>query len=753
MPLEPLRHRMRGSDAIFLYFEKKEIPLHIGSVAILDGDFDDECVAQLETRLPEIPRYRQRVMFPPFSIAHPTWEYDPAFDFRSHVRRIRIDPPGTEQQLAELSGQIFTPLMDRERPLWDLTVVDGLEGGRSALITRVHHCMVDGVAGIELMNVMYDPSRKPRRVEAQPFTAPRLPTPGELLVEGLAGTTIDIAERLLDAQVSLLRIAQAFTSEKPMASLQRLLAIAPEMLRPADRLPFNRPCNGVRGHCWTTVPFAETRAIRAALGVTINDVALAAVTGAVMRYVEAHREPLKGRFVRFMVPVSVRTEDTRNTGGNEVSMMPLSVPLDIADPVERAKAISLRAVAMKSARVADMVLLIANCLGWTPPMLQTSLAAMPFLPQPVLIINTVCTNVPGPMIPMYASGRELLTYYPHVPCGADVGLGVAIQSYNQKLHFGVTYDGQAAPDGELFRDFIVEAYEEMRAAAGIEAVLPEFLKTRSASPAARPSGDVRAHREAAQEETAVAAASSESVKVEETSAGPRDAVGPAGRAHSEPAGEKSAADAASVGAEDASGVGGKPRDPVEPAASEHKAPSRDGRGHREPAGKKSAAAADSVRAERVGAKPRDTVEPAASEHKALSGDRRAHRGDAGKNSAAAADSVRAERVGAKSRDTVEPAASEYKALSGDRRAHRGDAGKKSVAAADSDEAGGSKRQGGNTVLPSVAEHPGRRDATVDAPKPSRKHTVEPAVEHPRRRNTAGSRKHKAAMEREKVASK
>ena len=234
------------------------------------------------------------------------------------------------------------------------------------------------------------------------------------------------------------------------------------------------------------------------------------MTGAVMRYVQAHREPLQGRFVRFMVPVNVRTDDTRHTVGNEVSMLPLSVPLDIEDPVERAKAISLRAGAMKSARVADMVLLIANWLGWTPPMLQTSLAAMPFLPQPVLIINTVCTNVPGPMIPMYVNGRELLTYYPHVPCGAETGLGVAIQSYNQKLHFGVTYDGLAAPDGELFRDFIVESYEELRAAAGIEVVLPESVGARAASPAERPSGDVRAHREAAQAKTAAAAASSES---------------------------------------------------------------------------------------------------------------------------------------------------------------------------------------------------------------------------------------------------
>src|SRR5689334_18338659 len=139
------RRRMRGSDAMFLYFEKKEMPLHIGSVAILDGPFDEESETALAARLPEIPRYRQRVMFAPMNLTHPSWEYDPDFNIRNHIRRVRLDPPGTEDQLSKLAGKIFTPLMDRNRPLWDLTVVDGLQGGRSALVLRVHHCIVDGV--------------------------------------------------------------------------------------------------------------------------------------------------------------------------------------------------------------------------------------------------------------------------------------------------------------------------------------------------------------------------------------------------------------------------------------------------------------------------------------------------------------------------------------------------------------------------------------------------------------------------------
>jgi diacylglycerol O-acyltransferase len=486
-----LRRRMRGADAMFLYFERKEMPLHIGSVAILDGPFDQECERMIEARLPEIPRYRQRVLFPPFNVSHPVWEDDPAFDFRNHLRRVCLDPPGTEQQLSDLSGRIFTPLMDRNRPLWDLTVVDGLEGGRSALITRVHHSMVDGISGIGLMNIMFDPTRTPRKVEPRPFAPAPLPDSGQLLVEGLASGYSDVVERLLDLQVTFLRMAQSFLGETAMTSLRGLLASAPEIIRPTERLPFNRPCSGVRGHCWTTFSFEEARQIRAAVGGTINDVALTTVAGAISKYVAANREPVQGRFARLLVPVNVRAENSREPG-NEISMLPLSVPLDIEDPVERMRAITLRSAAMKSARVADLVTLIGTWLGAIPPSLQTSLAALPFMPQPVLIVNLVCTNVPGPMIPLYTNGRELLTYYPHVPCGSDVGIGVAIQSYNRKLYYGVTYDMQAAPDGELFRDFLIESYEELRNAAGVRP--SEAPRAQAAPPPAVRREDLRSHR-------------------------------------------------------------------------------------------------------------------------------------------------------------------------------------------------------------------------------------------------------------------
>jgi len=420
-------------------------------------------------RLPEVPRYRQRVVFAPLNLTHPSWEDDPAFDIRNHVTRVALPQPGNDGQLSELCGRLFTPLMDRSKPLWDLTVVDGLEGGRSALVIRVHHSIVDGISGVGLVNVMFDPKPGAVRVEPKPYTAPPLADPRQVLLDGLASIWTDGAARLIGAQISLLRLVQAFSGDSSDSSREGLLAIMPELLRPTDKLPFNGPCSGVRGYCWTQFPFEEARAIRSAFGGTINDVVLTVVAGAVSRYVTAPREPVKDRFVRLMVPVNLRSGESGDNLGNQISMLPLSLPLDVANPAERLRVVSARSSAMKSAHVADLIHMLCTWFGWTPPIMQESLAALPFLPQPVLLLNMVCTNIPGPMVPLYANGRKLLTYYPHVPCGSDVGLSVAISSYNNKLYYGVTYDGQAAPDGEVFRDFLIESYEELRTAAAAEA--------------------------------------------------------------------------------------------------------------------------------------------------------------------------------------------------------------------------------------------------------------------------------------------
>jgi diacylglycerol O-acyltransferase len=460
--------RMRSEDAAFLYLERKEVPLTIGSVNILDGKLPGNYAKWVEACLPELPRYRQRVVFSPLNFTHPSWEYDPEFDIRNHVHRVRLDPPGNEQQLSELSGKLFTPLMDRGKPLWDITVVDGLEGGRSALISRLHHCMVDGVAGTGLMSILCETSPSTRRPihKATPQASP-LPGSIQLLIDGLATGWMETLDGVLKTQRKFLDLTEGLMKDTAVKDLRTLAGLSPELLLPVDPLPFNKQCSGVRRHCWAEFSFDEMRAIRAAAGGTLNDIALMMVAGAVSRYARAHNQDVKGRFVRVMVPVNLRTELAKGQTGNQVSAIPISIPLDIQNPLELLKAVTIRSSAMKSTHAADLLALLASWAGLAPPPLQWALQTVPFLWSANPMFNIVCTNVPGPSFPLYVMGRKVLTYYPQVPVGAGLGLGVAIESYNQKLYFGVTSDALAAPDGDFFRDLLVESYQELRKAAGV----------------------------------------------------------------------------------------------------------------------------------------------------------------------------------------------------------------------------------------------------------------------------------------------
>jgi len=457
--------RLSAEDAVFLYLETKEMPLHIGSVSIFDGVIPfEECVSFIESRLPRIPRYRQRIVVPPFHVGHPTWEYDPAFNIRNHVRQAALEN-GAQADLERFAGQLFAEMMDRTKPLWDMTVVDGLEGGRSALISRVHHCLVDGVSGVGLMNVILDPTVKPaKKSKTRTFHAPPLPGPSTSMVDALASSYSELVERILSAQTAALNIAQALVSDQALAGFDQLTRLIPELLTPVERLPFNQPCLGPRKVAWTEISIPEVSQVREVCGGTLNDVVLTVVTTAVRRYSELHGAKLKHHLLRLMVPVNLRRDENHNGLGNRVSMLPVSVPLDIRDPLKLLHAVHQRTEALKHARFADWIHLFATWMGTTPVPLQALLGPLASL-LPVPPFNMVCTNVPGPQLPLYAFGHKMLTYYPYVPIGNEMAMNCAIQSYNHKLYLGLSADAAAAPDVGRLRDFLDEAFASLKRAA------------------------------------------------------------------------------------------------------------------------------------------------------------------------------------------------------------------------------------------------------------------------------------------------
>ena len=474
-----LNHRLTSMDASFLYFEKKEAPMHIASVSLFEGEIPfDNFVAMVNSKMHLLPRYQQVVTPDPFGIGHPTWEFDQNFDIKKHIFKVQIDAPGGESELIELAGRILTPMMDRRKPLWDIYLVYGLQKKRTSMIARVHHCMVDGVSGVGLLKIVLDISPEVPKImlaQERPPQPPR-PDPTRRFFDTLLGNMQEGMNRWMEFQTGLMNLTQALTNEQTRQSMCETSATTPQLASPVSMLPFNRPCSGDRKLVWSTFSFAEARAIRAALGGTVNDVVLTALSGAVSRYVELHGQQTAGRQLRVMVPVSLRQDDQRGALGNLVSMLPVEIPLDMPNPVERFQYINRKTVSMKSGRIAEGLNLFAALMGILPAPVHAFAGALATMPIPAF--NMVSTNVPGPQVPLYAMGKRMIAYYPYVPVGYAVGCGCAIMSYDQNLYFGLTSDTQAMPDVEKLKEALEQSFIELRGAAGVEEIKPKVMKAR-----------------------------------------------------------------------------------------------------------------------------------------------------------------------------------------------------------------------------------------------------------------------------------
>jgi WS/DGAT/MGAT family acyltransferase len=446
-------------------------------VSIFEGEIPfDKFIENVSSKMHLLPRYQQKVIPDPFNLGHPTWEFDSDFDIEKHVFRIQIDAPGTEKELIELAGRIFSPVMDRNKPLWDIYMVYGLEGKRTAMIARVHHCMVDGVSGVDLLKIVLDISPDTKPAPKPVAAPPRPPRPDATrrFFDSLLGGMQEGMNRWMEFQTGLMNLTQAVTTRQTQEAMPDMSRLIPGLAAPAPLLPFNRACSGERKLVWSTFSFAEARAIRAGLGGTVNDVVLTVLSGAISRYVERHGQQTADRNLRVMVPVSLRREDQRGALGNLVSMLPVEIPLDLADPLVRYKHVMAKTVTMKNARVAESLNLFSALMGILPASVQALVGAIANTPFPAF--NIVSTNVPGPQVPLYAMGKRMIAYYPYVPVGYAVGCGCAIMSYDQKLYFGLTSDTQAMPDVESLKEFLEQSFVELRKAAGVDEIKPQVMK-------------------------------------------------------------------------------------------------------------------------------------------------------------------------------------------------------------------------------------------------------------------------------------
>ncbi len=460
MPFE----RLSPLDAGFLHIEDGVTHMHIGSVSIMEGPppayeaFRD----RVSAKLPMVRRYRQVVRSVPLDLGRPVWADDPYFNVEYHIRHTALPAPGNDGQLQNLVGRVMAQQLDRARPLWEMWVVEGLSEDRWAIISKVHHCMVDGVAGSELLGLILDPEPDPPEVQSTPWIPELPPAAWELAVDAVTSTLTSPFEMgwLVRAQTRLPRRLLGVASE----TMSAVLATASAMRSPTTS-SLNGPIGPHRRWVPAAVTVADIKAVRNHFGGTFNDVVLALISGGfrdlLLKRGESAELPL-----RSLVPVSVRGRDDsgRAVGdgqlANRVSAVFADLPVHLEDPVERLRTISAQMSDLKDSKQALAGEVLSSLSGFAPPMLL-SLAGRLGTKARQSTINTVTTNVPGPQIPLYAAGRRMLEVYPYVPLGIQMRIAVAIFSYDGKVTFGVTGDFDGAPDVDVLAEGVQRAMSDL----------------------------------------------------------------------------------------------------------------------------------------------------------------------------------------------------------------------------------------------------------------------------------------------------
>ena len=459
--------RLTGLDSSFLHLERDSAHMHVAGCMVFDGDPPayNELVEQILSRLHLVPRYRQRLAFVPFNQGRPVWVDDPHFNVRFHVRHTALPSPGGDEQLKRLAGRVFSQALDRSRPLWELWLVEGLAGDRFAMLSKTHHALVDGISGVDIATVLFDSSPQPVPVAPpdQEWVPRPLPSNAELLADALL-ERVTVPGEIVRGVRATLR-GPRHVAGRALRAVGGVSAMARAGLQPAPPSPLNVRIGPHRRFTWVEGDLGQFKAVKNALGGTVNDVVLASVAGALGRYLRMHGETTDETSLRAMVPVSIRADVERGALGNRVAAMWAPLPVGIIDPVERLETISRDMAGIKSSGQAVGAQVLTELTGFAPPTIMAQAARLQAHQR---MFNLVVTNVPGPQFPLYMLGRRLHAMYPMVPLAENQALGIAIMSYNGQLNFGLNADFDALPDLEALADELRASIEELVAAAGEE---------------------------------------------------------------------------------------------------------------------------------------------------------------------------------------------------------------------------------------------------------------------------------------------
>ena len=480
--------RLSALDRTFLDLEYPETHMHVAGVTICDaialrtpdGGIDIEKIRKfILSRLHLIPRYRQRIVRIPLE-NHPVWVDDDHFNLEYHVRHTALPRPGGDEQLKRLTGRIVSQQLDRGKPLWELWIIEGLDGDRFAMITKTHHCMIDGVSAVDLVSVLLSPSPDATIPDAQPWKPQSAPSRGELVMEEARrrlATPLELGKAVLDAMQN-----PAETAESIGEQISAVTETVGAGMFSASESPFNQPIGPHRRFEWTAIELADVKRVKNALGGTVNDVVLATVAGAVRSFLSGRGlspEEIAELDFRAMVPVSIRASSEQGTLGNRIASWAVRLPIAQTNPRRRLEAVRAVTADLKQSRQAMGAEVLARVSEWTAPTLLSLAMRLAARARP---FNLIVTNVPGPQLPLYMIGSRILAAYPIGPLFLDQALNIALVSYDGRLYWGLNGDWDVLPDLRDLVTAIRASFDELLQATE---TAPVQTRTRSRKP---PSG-------------------------------------------------------------------------------------------------------------------------------------------------------------------------------------------------------------------------------------------------------------------------
>ncbi len=456
--------RLSAVDAGFLAQEKPNTHMHIGGLALFEGEPPalEEFLAHIESRLHLVPRYRQKLATPPFETGRPLWVDDPTFNLAYHVRHTALPDPGGEDALLQMTARVFSQQLDRSKPLWELWLVERGPGEGWALISKTHHAVVDGVSGVDLASVLFDLGPEVAAIDgAEPWIPQPEPSGAELAARGLTGAVRAAAEVATGALAAVSNPGEALDRAREVAT--GIGEVAWTALNAPPETPFNVAPGPHRRIAVVRAGLDEFKTVKDAFGTTVNDVVLAVVTGALAYFLQARGRRTEGLELKAAVPVSVRSDDQRGALGNQLTQVMAPLPVFLDDPIERLRYVKEAMDGLKESRQALAASAIASLQGFAPPTIHAQASRLNFSGR---FFNLLVTNVPGPQFPLFVLGRRLDEMFPIPFLAGERALAIAIMSYDGKVGFGLLADYDALPDLDVV-------------AEGIEASLARLLELAS----------------------------------------------------------------------------------------------------------------------------------------------------------------------------------------------------------------------------------------------------------------------------------